>query len=185
MIVFSMVMSCSEAQSGHSPEVINRVLSPVKEGQTLDDNAWLISENEDTLSYAEQFKGKWLLIDYWTAGCIPCIKEFPHLDEYYQSINRSKLEIISLSVDNKIKRWEKARKKYDFSMPKYYAGTDSKNPFLSMNFQLMEAKKGGHKIVTLTPQYVLISPEGKIIDKEIPKPSESNFSELIMKYINE
>ena len=183
IIIYFFLSACSEAQVSPTPNQILKLMDPVKEGQHVDENAWLISIEGDTLSYKE-FKGKWLLIDYWTAGCIPCIKEFPILDKYYQTIDKSKLEIISLSVDGNIKRWKKARNKYDFQMPKYYAGSEINNPFLSINFQLMKNKDGSQKIVTLTPQYVLISPDGLIVDKDIPKPSDGSFGDVIEGYIN-
>lgn len=187
LIISSLLLQCSNAQkAGASSEQIAKLMEPVEEGKSLPDTAWLINTEADTMTY-QIFKGKWLLIDYWTAGCVPCIKEFPVLNQFYQSVDKTKMEIISLSVDNKMKRWKKAWKKVyqkkGYLMPSYYSGQSNTNPFRAMNFQLIERDSSTKWITTLTPQYVLINPDGKIIDKNIPKPSSKDFKKVLSSYM--
>lgn len=161
---------------------IDRVLNPVKVGQYLADSAWLINPQGDTIHY-QAFKGKWLLMSYWTRGCRPCIAELPVWNAYYAQMDTSQLAIISIAVDDEIKKWEKAIQKREIKMPKFYAGRVSSNPFFAMNFRVMKNEDGSKRITTLTPQYVLIDPQGKIIDKKMPKPSSPNFEKTLEKYI--
>lgn len=183
LLLLVLTLQCQSQSVSHDKAIISALMDPVREGAFIDPNAWLIDESGDSLTYAKTFAGKWLLIDYWTAGCAPCIKEFPVLNAFYQTIDRSKLEIITLSVDRKMNRWKKARKKYQFDMPKYYAGWSSQNHFLALNYVLMENKDGSERIVTLTPQYVLISPERKIVNKALPKPSSPEFLNTLNQYL--
>jgi thiol-disulfide isomerase/thioredoxin len=183
LLLVLSVFRCQAQSTGHDQPLISALMDPVKEGRFIDEQAWLINDNGDTLTYGENFAGKWLLIDYWTAGCAPCIKEFPVLNTFYQNTDHSQLEVITLSVDRKISRWKRARRKYHFDMPKLYAGWSPKNHFLAINYVLMQNQDGSERIVTLTPQYVLISPEGKIVDKNIPKPSSAQFESTINNYL--
>lgn len=160
-----------------------KVMNAVKEGQYINLNSWLIDINGDTLNYKTSFKGKWLLIDYWTTGCRPCIKEFPALNDFYKSIDSSKLEIITLSVDQTMSRWKKGVKRYQIDIPKYYAGQVPNNHFLTMNYMFQKNEDNTQTIVTLTPQYMLINPEGKIVEKKLPKPSSKEFDIILKKHI--
>jgi thiol-disulfide isomerase/thioredoxin len=57
------------------------------------------------------FKGKWVLIDFWYSGCHWCRKMTPHLINIYNDWNESKnFEIVSISVDKPKdrKKWIKA-----------------------------------------------------------------------------
>ncbi|NVK53506.1 MAG: TlpA family protein disulfide reductase [Flavobacteriaceae bacterium] len=51
----------------------------------------------------KNYRGKYLLIDFWGSWCGPCIDEIPKLKEYYKNYN-SKLEILGIACnDNKNK----------------------------------------------------------------------------------
>jgi len=41
------------------------------------------------------FKGKYVLVNFWAYWCSPCIKEFPEMQELYENINTD-LEIIGI-----------------------------------------------------------------------------------------
>ena len=60
-----------------------------------------------TVISLENFKGKYVLLDFWAEWCAPCIAEFPHLKELYSKTDRTKFEIIGIagqSTPNGIKR---------------------------------------------------------------------------------
>lgn len=48
------------------------------------------------------FKGKYVLLNFWATWCQPCIAEIPSLIEIRQTYGEDKLDIISISLDNKI-----------------------------------------------------------------------------------
>ena len=50
------------------------------------------------------FKGKYVLLDFWANWCIPCLEDFPALKEYYQKYNPG-LEIIGISRDEDPEKW--------------------------------------------------------------------------------
>tara|TARA_Y100001970_G_scaffold158998_1_gene194463 strand:+ start:83055 stop:83468 length:414 start_codon:yes stop_codon:yes gene_type:complete len=46
----------------------------------------------------EDFKGKWLVINYWADWCPPCIKEMPELTDFYNS-NNNKVNVLAHNFD--------------------------------------------------------------------------------------
>lgn len=177
ILLWVIAFSHSYAQTKNEQYILDR-LNDVKQECILDDTAsYVIDENESKVSYKE-FKGKWLLIDFWSTGCGPCIKEFPALAKFYEK-NKEKINVIAVSVDNGFKRYKKSAKRYKIGVPHYFGGYTYKNPLFNLNIKTYKKEDGTYKFITTTPQYVLINPEGKIIDKDFPKPSHPDFEEKL------
>ena len=58
-----------------------------------------------------QFKGKYLLIDFWAAWCRPCRAENPNNVKLYADYKDKGFDILGVSFDNKREAWIKAIKK--------------------------------------------------------------------------
>lgn len=54
------------------------------------------------------FKGKYVLLDFWASWCVPCREFTPKVKEIYGKYHTKGLEIISISWDDKIPAWKKA-----------------------------------------------------------------------------
>ena len=48
------------------------------------------------------FEGKFLLLDFWATWCAPCVKEIPGIHRAYEKYHGKGLEILSVSLDNKM-----------------------------------------------------------------------------------
>ena len=100
--------------------------------------------------HLSDYLGKYLLLDFWSRGCGPCIMALPEMKEVSETYPEN-LTIISISLDPDA-AWKDAMKTHDMPWvnirdPKAYGG-------LAANYG-----------VSGIPNYVIISPEGKIIDK--------------------
>ncbi len=100
----------------------------------------------------ESFRGKYLFLDFWGSWCSPCVQELPALIKIYDSIDKSKIDFLGIASDNhsslrkmidkeKI-RWKQIMVKEDDQVIKNYG-------------------------ITKYPTSFLISPEGKILAKNI------------------
>jgi thiol-disulfide isomerase/thioredoxin len=69
-----------------------------KEFQLFDKNGLIFNSNI--------IKNKWILINLWSNGCGPCVREMDALVSFYKSIDTSKAEFISISLDDKKENWK-------------------------------------------------------------------------------
>ncbi len=99
------------------------------------------------------FKGKYILLDFWSSNCGPCILELPNLLRNYQEYKDRGFEIMSISFDKKKSDWLKAVKDYNmiWTSVSDLKGSDS-DVIMTYNVYFM-------------PTYFLIDTEGIIIDK--------------------
>lgn len=97
-----------------------------------------------------EFSGKYLLLDFWRAGCKPCIKAFKEMKQIADQF-KDEISIVSISTDPE-KAWRIASAKHDISWN---------------NWNELCGESGLYsKYHTIgVPHYVLISPNGIILDE--------------------
>ena len=104
----------------------------------------------DSLRHISEFKGKFILLDFWSSGCGPCVESIPEMEKVME-LYKDKMTVISISEDPKA-RWKEYIKTKGM-------GGNQWNEFrrgrtgLAASYQV----KG-------IPHYVLIAPDGKIKD---------------------
>lgn len=74
--------------------------------------AFLLKNEKGEIISLKDFKGKYVLLDFWAYYCGPCIKSFPKLNKVYTKYKSKGLEIISISADLREDRWQKALLKH-------------------------------------------------------------------------
>lgn len=64
---------------------------------------------------------KYTLIDFWHSRCSPCISQFPHLTNLYNSYHQKGFEILGISVDSQkqVPAWKAVMKKHNLPWKQY------------------------------------------------------------------
>jgi len=113
-----------------------------------------------------EIKGKYVYIDLWAAWCIPCIDEFQYNNDVHKLLAQYKNIVpVYISIDNDKDSWRKMVNK--FSLKGYnIMASKSLNEDIGMKVYNL-------KNVADIPRYLLLDPEGNIINDNLPRPSRS------------
>lgn len=71
-------------------------------------------------------KNDFTVLDFWWSGCLPCRKFNQESKEYYKTLKENGIEIISINVDDGLRKWQNASKKDNIEWVNLYAGANSK-----------------------------------------------------------
>lgn len=122
----------------------------------------------------ERYKDKYVFVDIWASYCAPCKKEFTYAKDLIEFLNKNKIELLYVSVDNpsQIKKWEKDIYEYDLKGTHYFAS----NSILPNLKSLLGEEKDVY-----IPRYLFFNGDGKLILKNAKKPSEGEnlFSQIL------
>tara|TARA_R110002049_G_scaffold240425_1_gene413991 strand:+ start:268053 stop:269441 length:1389 start_codon:yes stop_codon:yes gene_type:complete len=115
------------------------------------------------------FKGKYVYIDVWATWCAPCIAEIPALKEMEELYSGKNIAFLSISIDNK-KQYQAWR---DMVTEKALGGIQliAENAWESKFVQ-------AYQIMGI-PRFILIDPEGKIVNAKAPAPSNVGLKPLL------
>lgn len=113
------------------------------------------------------FKGKYILLDFWSIGCGPCLQAIPEMKEVAEAYKDS-LVIVSLSLDTK-EIWKQESPKHGMT---WYNLNDLKGR------SGIAAKYGVWGI----PHYVLVSPQGTMTTQWSGY-SKGNLKENVKKHL--
>ncbi len=118
----------------------------VKEGDDMADTD--LFDLDGNIHHLADFKGKYMLLDFWSSGCGPCIMALPEMKEIQEQY-KDRLTIVSLSSDTK-NRWKTASAQHEMTW---------------QNLSDLKQNAGLSAVYDVNgiPNYVLISPEGKIM----------------------
>ena len=111
-------------------------------------------------------RGKYVYIDLWATWCAPCKKEIPFLKKIEATYHDRNIVFVSISLDNKRKyeTWKKMVGEEELpGLQLYYNGDKEFTQAL---------------IVQGIPRFILIDPQGRIVDSDAPRPSDERLKEL-------
>ncbi|MDV7187241.1 TlpA disulfide reductase family protein [Lutibacter sp. TH_r2] len=116
-------------------------------------------------------KGKYVYIDIWATWCGPCKREIPSLKALEEDFHGKNIEFVSISVDNvdgkrgSYDSWKKMVAAEQLSGIQLFADKDFNSDFIR------------EYNVNSIPRFILIDPQGKIVDSNAKRPSNPALKE--------
>ncbi|MCL5128040.1 TlpA disulfide reductase family protein [Algibacter sp. L4_22] len=116
----------------------------------------------------DDLKGKFVYIDVWATWCGPCVKEIPSLKKVEEQYHGKNIEFVSISIDkaSDFNKWKKTVTDKDLKGVQLFADNNWDSNFVK-DYQI----KG-------IPRFILIDPEGNIVETNAPRPSDSRLITL-------
>ncbi|MCI5084244.1 MAG: TlpA family protein disulfide reductase [Saprospiraceae bacterium] len=128
-------------------------------------------ENINTYkSLVNRFKGKVILLDLWGTWCGPCKREFQFKDGLKKYIKDKDIVLVYVNIDrpNGEARWEKMINSANLTGYHVYANQDLISDLRKRFYK--RVNPDGRKVMGL-PTYVIIDRNGKVVNKNAPRPS--------------
>ena len=122
-------------------------------------------------------KGKYVYIDVWATWCGPCKREIPSLKKIEKQFHGKNIEFVSISVDEgrgykgdaaaAYQGWKKMVADKELSGIQLMADNGFRSNFIQ-----------DYKITGI-PRFILLDPEGNIVDANAPRPSNPQLVNLL------
>lgn len=116
----------------------------------------------------ESLKGKYVYVDVWATWCGPCRKEIPSLKKVEEQYHGKKIEFVSISIDalKDHEKWNKFVTEKQLGGIQLFADNDWNSQFVK------------EYAIDGIPRFILIGPNGDIINADAPRPSDPKLIDL-------
>jgi len=110
----------------------------------------------------EDLRGKYVYIDNWATWCGPCIREIPAMKEIEKKYHGKNITFVSISIDEKkdYEKWRKMVASKELGGVQLIADAAWQSKFMQ--------DYGVQSI----PRFILIGPDGKVVDANAKRPSD-------------
>lgn len=119
----------------------------------------------------DDFKGKYLYIDVWATWCMPCLWELPHMQDIEKEYQGKNIEFVSISIDelNRHEEWKKMVTDKSLGGVQLRADKGFKSEFVTAY---------GIEVSGVL-RFIIIDPNGKVVDADAPMPSNPKLQEQL------
>jgi len=65
----------------------------------------------------KDYRGRFILLNFWATWCSPCLKEMPDLEEAYLEMGQEKLVVLAVGMGESVEKIKAFFNKYGFTFP--------------------------------------------------------------------
>lgn len=107
----------------------------------------------DGTSHAlSDYRGKWVVVNYWATTCPPCLKEMPELSDFHLRHKDRDAVVLGINHEDIPKRWlQEFLRTVPVSYPVLLGGADEITPFGP---------------ITVLPTTFIVSPTGRFMGRQ-------------------
>ncbi|WP_374165943.1 redoxin domain-containing protein [Arcticibacter sp. MXS-1] len=151
--VSQLAPQLQESQYARVLHELSKTLRTVEQGRPAPDFALNTPEGKEIR--LSDFKGKYVLVDFWASWCPPCREDNPNVVQAYNKYKDKGFEILGVSLDRNKASWEKAIR-------------DDKLTWTHVSdLAYWKSKAAAIYGVRAIPANVLVAPDGKIVGKNL------------------
>jgi thiol-disulfide isomerase/thioredoxin len=107
----------------------------------------------------DEHKGKIIYLDFWASWCMPCRASMAYYPELKDSLNRSDISFVFISIDEKEDAWKLAINKTKTTNYEHYILKKDSELFKFFNLSSI-------------PRHAIINKEGKLVSYNAPRPED-------------
>ena len=117
----------------------------------------------------DNLKGKYVFIDVWATWCQPCKNEIPYLKNIEEKFHDKNIEFVGISIDEtkNYNIWKNMVSDKELAGTQLIADKNWESEFIK-----------NYKIDAI-PHFILIDPEGNIVNAQAPRPSDPKLVEIL------
>jgi thiol-disulfide isomerase/thioredoxin len=113
----------------------------------------------------DDLRGKYVYVDVWATWCGPCKQQIPFLKELDKEYSGKNIAIVSLSIDKESNKDKWLQMVADEKLTGIQIMADDSDFATAYN-------------ISGIPRFILIDPEGNILDSNAPRPSDPRLKQL-------
>ena len=109
-----------------------------------------LPDADGRVSNIAEYRGRYVLLDFWASWCVPCLEEVPAFKDFYSQHSPS-VEVVGISLDSDKDKWISAVEKHEIPWPTWSDLKGSENEVAQMF------------TIRFIPFKLLIDPVGRIV----------------------
>jgi thiol-disulfide isomerase/thioredoxin len=116
------------------------------------------------------YRGKWVVVNYWATWCPPCLEEIPELVNFYEDHKDKNAVVIGVNFE-------------DIDIPQLKTFVDD----YFMSYPIVHSKPAARSdlgLISGLPTSFLISPDGKLVAKQTGPVTADMINGFIKEYAN-
>lgn len=162
-----LLLLISNALHAHAPE--NHDFDLVSFKKAFPAPSFSLKDLNGKTTTLENYRGQYVLLNFWATWCIPCLKEMPSMEQLHQKFKDQKFTVVAISIDTE------PQQKVEGFVKK-----------LKVNFPILldpENESSDVYGVRSLPSTFLINPQGQVV--AAAKGEREWFSEDALSYLEE
>ena len=155
----------------------NEIFAPIKNATNVNgkkSSSFNYQNHKGGFSKLEDFAGKFIFIDVWATWCGPCVKQFPFVEKMAHTYKDKNIVFVSISIDSP----EDAEKWKSFVTSKNLGGVQLMADHAHQSKFIYD-----YGIVSI-PRFIIIAPDGTILDANAKMPSDGALAVQLDKLLN-
>jgi thiol-disulfide isomerase/thioredoxin len=125
---------------------------------------WDLEQFDGTKKSIEDYKGQWVIVNFWATWCPPCREEIPELISFHDN-NKGKAVVLGVNQENlSVDDLNKFVEEYFIEYPQFKVSPNEKLPVGS---------------ISGLPTTFVISPKGDVVAKQVGQIDEAMLTDFI------